>query len=83
MITAKVSKISQKNGADSRCRRNTPNGRNRQAHESGITKSTNLKKRFNEYTSLARVAASSGDVIAAENLYQHAEHYFKLMNDSR
>jgi len=29
---------------------------------------------------LAREAASSGDRIAAENLYQHAEHYFRVMN---
>jgi hypothetical protein len=29
---------------------------------------------------LAREAATSGDRIAAENLYQHAEHYFRVMN---
>jgi histone deacetylase complex regulatory component SIN3 len=29
---------------------------------------------------LAREVAASGDRIAAENLYQHAEHYFRLMN---
>jgi hypothetical protein len=29
---------------------------------------------------LAREAAASGDRIAAENLYQHAEHYFRVMN---
>ena len=35
---------------------------------------------FERYIALAREAASSGDRIAAENLYQHAEHYFRLMN---
>jgi Domain of unknown function (DUF4167) len=29
---------------------------------------------------LAREVAASGDRIAAENLYQHAEHYFRVMN---
>ena len=35
---------------------------------------------FERYIALAREAASSGDRIAAENLYQHAEHYFRIMN---
>src|SRR5215469_5647067 len=35
---------------------------------------------FDRYVALAREAASSGDRIAAENLYQHAEHYFRVMN---
>jgi hypothetical protein len=35
---------------------------------------------FERYVSLAREAAASGDRIAAENLYQHAEHYFRIMN---
>ena len=35
---------------------------------------------FERYVSLAREAAAGGDRIAAENLYQHAEHYFRIMN---
>jgi hypothetical protein len=35
---------------------------------------------FERYVALAREAAASGDRIAAENLYQHAEHYFRMMN---
>jgi len=35
---------------------------------------------FERYIALAREAASAGDRIAAENLYQHAEHYFRIMN---
>jgi Domain of unknown function (DUF4167) len=35
---------------------------------------------FERYIALAREASSSGDRIAAENLYQHAEHYFRVMN---
>jgi hypothetical protein len=35
---------------------------------------------FERYLALAREAQSSGDRIAAENFYQHAEHYFRMMN---
>jgi len=35
---------------------------------------------FERYVALAREAAASGDRIGAENLYQHAEHYFRVMN---
>lgn len=35
---------------------------------------------FERYIALAREAASAGDRIAAENYYQHAEHYFRIMN---
>jgi hypothetical protein len=35
---------------------------------------------FERYVALAREAATSGDRIAAENYYQHAEHYFRIMN---
>ena len=35
---------------------------------------------FERYVALAREALTSGDRVAAENLYQHAEHYFRIMN---
>jgi hypothetical protein len=34
---------------------------------------------FERYVALAREASTSGDRVAAENLYQHAEHYFRVM----
>jgi hypothetical protein len=33
-----------------------------------------------KYLAMARDAASAGDRIAAENYYQHAEHYFRIIN---
>ncbi len=33
-----------------------------------------------KYQALARDAASSGDRIQAENYLQHAEHYFRIIN---
>lgn len=33
-----------------------------------------------KYLALARDAAASGDRVAAENYYQHAEHYLRIIN---
>jgi hypothetical protein len=38
---------------------------------------------FERYVALAREAATSGNRIAAENFYQHAEHYFRIANARR
>ncbi len=35
---------------------------------------------FEKYQTLARDAQSSGDRIASENFYQHAEHYYRIMS---
>jgi hypothetical protein len=35
---------------------------------------------FERYIALAREATANGDRIAAENFYQHAEHYFRINN---
>jgi hypothetical protein len=35
---------------------------------------------YDKYLTLARDATSSGDRVAAENFFQHAEHYFRVMN---
>lgn len=37
---------------------------------------------FERYVALAREATTSGDRIAAENFYQHAEHYYRVMNSA-
>jgi hypothetical protein len=39
----------------------------------------NAKASHDRYVALARAAASAGDKIEAENMYQHAEHYCRLM----
>ena len=65
------------------------NGRPRPPHRSqtfdsnggpGIKIRGNAYQVFERYVALAREAASSGDRIAAEHFYQHAEHYFRIMN---
>ena len=33
-----------------------------------------------QYMALARAEAQTGNMVGAENYYQHAEHYFRLMS---
>ena len=45
--------------------------------------SQNAQKSYERYLALAQAQAQSGDVIGAENYYQHAEHYFRSMSSNR
>jgi hypothetical protein len=40
----------------------------------------NAHQVLEKYLALARDASSQGDRVAAENYYQHAEHYFRVIN---
>jgi uncharacterized protein DUF4167 len=41
----------------------------------------NARNNYERYTNMAKDAARRGDVIEAENFYQHAEHYFRVMRE--
>lgn len=41
----------------------------------------NARARYARYLAMARAAAQAGDVVEAENCYQHAEHYFRVMRE--
>ncbi len=40
----------------------------------------NAHQVMEKYLAMARDAASQGDRVSAENYYQHAEHYFRVIN---
>ncbi len=40
----------------------------------------NAHQVMEKYLAMARDASSQGDRVAAENYYQHAEHYFRVIN---
>jgi uncharacterized protein DUF4167 len=40
----------------------------------------NARNNYERYTAMAK-AARRGDAIEAENFYQHAEHYFRVMRE--
>jgi hypothetical protein len=45
------------------------------------TSSPSAQRNYERYLALARAEAQSGNTVAAENYYQHAEHYFRTMSN--
>ena len=43
----------------------------------------NAQRSYERYLALAQEEARSGNVVGAENYYQHAEHYFRMMSSNR
>jgi hypothetical protein len=41
------------------------------------------QRSYERYLALAQEEARSGNVVGAENYYQHAEHYFRLTSSNR
>src|SRR6201990_1693893 len=57
---------------------NNNNNNNNRRGQNPMTRGT-ASPVAEKYVQLARDARSSGDPVAAENYYQHAEHYFRLI----
>ena len=43
----------------------------------------NAQRSYERYLTLAQAQAQSGDLIGAENYYQHAEHYLRSISSDR
>ena len=43
--------------------------------------SHNARRNYDRYVALARAEFQAGDRVAAENYYQHAEHYFRMSSN--
>jgi hypothetical protein len=55
--------------------------------ESNITRSPPMipqsaRSRYEHYLALARAEVLTGDTIQAQNYFQHAEHYFRSMDQN-
>ena len=50
---------------------------------SGSNGFQSAQRSYERYLALAQDEARSGNVVGAENYYQHAEHYFRLMSANR
>jgi len=42
---------------------------------------TSARRNYQRYVALAREAGLKGDAVEAENCYQHAEHFYRLMRE--
>jgi hypothetical protein len=58
-------------------------GTNTRAARSTSNGSQSAQRSYERYLALAQDEARSGNVVGAENYYQHAEHYFRLMSSNR
>jgi hypothetical protein len=58
------------------------NGSSRSARPQ-VHNSQNAEGKYQRYLALARAEALAGDRIAAENYFQHAEHYFRSMGNNK
>src|SRR5438477_7370274 len=57
-----------------------PRGQSLESNGPNVKIRGTARQIFERYVALAREASTSGDRVAAENLYQHAEHYLRVMN---
>ncbi len=56
--------------------------KNNNFHNKSVPRSRNdISRALEKYNSLAQDAQSNGDRIVAENFFQYAEHYQRLLND--
>jgi uncharacterized protein DUF4167 len=58
-------------GPDTSAVRSSPNG------------FQSAQRSYERYLALAQEETRSGNVVAAENYFQHAEHYFRVMSSNR
>ncbi|MSO76990.1 MAG: DUF4167 domain-containing protein [Alphaproteobacteria bacterium] len=74
--------IRRPRGRGNNGRSHHPNSRNQNFDSSGpegrIRGTAN--QIFDRYLAMARDALSAGDMVAAENYFQHAEHYYRMIN---
>lgn len=79
-----------RHGTSSRRQRNRGNGRRNNSQRTQVYDSNGPDVRIRgtahqvaeKYLSLAKDAVSAGNNIMAENYYQHAEHYIRIINEN-
>lgn len=67
---------------NSRTNRRPSGPSSRAAGRGQTTGPAQWRQSFERYNALAEEAGRTADVVARENYYQHAEHYFRLMREA-
>jgi hypothetical protein len=62
-------------------RRSNPARQNFDSNGPGVRIRGNATQVYEKYIQLARDAQGSGDRVMSENMLQHAEHYYRILND--
>lgn len=61
-------------------RKRRPNGSRNNSRNNGRT-GGDPRRAFERYNEMARAAEASGDNVARELYFQHADHYYRVMNE--
>lgn len=64
-------------------RRSNPARQNFDSNGPGVRIRGNATQVYDKYIQLARDAQGSGDRVLAENMLQHAEHYYRILNENQ
>jgi Domain of unknown function (DUF4167) len=67
--------------ANARPQRRLPAGRTNAPNRQRQSSTGNAHRNYERYLALAREATLNGDIVEAENFYQHAEHYFRVTRE--
>jgi hypothetical protein len=62
-------------------RRHPPRRQNVGSRQHQNASAMSAQRNYERYLALARDATLNGDIVEAENFYQHAEHYFRVMRE--
>jgi hypothetical protein len=62
-------------------RRHLPHRQNVVARQHQNGSGMSAQRNYERYLALARDATLNGDIVEAEDFYQHAEHYFRVMRE--
>lgn len=63
-------------------RRSNPSRQNFDSNGPGVRIRGNATQVYEKYIQLARDAQGSGDRVMAENMLQHAEHYYRILSEN-
>ena len=82
-ITREAMKNYQKSNVNNRRPGPTVSGHAQRWVSDAARADEDAQRNYERYLALARAEAQSGNTVAAENYYQHAEHYFRSMSSDR
>ena len=81
MVSVQTSAFRPKRRQPTRAPANRPGRPPRRGQQPPNPSLGNARQNYERYVALARQAALAGDRVQMENWYQHAEHYFRIMDD--
>jgi hypothetical protein len=82
-ITREPMKNYQKSNVSTRRSGPTVSGHAQRWVSNAPAETRSAQRNYERYLALARAEAQNGNTVAAENYYQHAEHYFRSMSSDR